>query len=150
MQRPGKKKNFSFHLLFSSPSQRCGIHKKKTIITLRCGLDTSLCFTFCANARFTLWFFWHAFSSAKLKVRLLFMNSSRIIWLFNSFSATSVGPVHCSRDLQISLFINFFIKNGSHGSIHTFKNYFTTVFSVFSKISSIQTDLSPLLNSCLH
>ena len=24
------------------------------------------------------------------------------------------------------------IKNGSHGTIHTFKNYFTTVFSVFS------------------
>ena len=44
---------------------------------------------------------------------------------------------------QISLFINFFIKNGSHGTIHTFKNYFTTVFSVFSfsKINSIQTDL---------
>ena len=31
------------------------------------------------------------------------------------------------------------IKNGSHGTIHTFKNYFATVFSVFSKISSIQT-----------
>ena len=24
------------------------------------------------------------------------------------------------------------IKNGSHGTIHTFKNYFATVFSVFS------------------
>ena len=39
------------------------------------------------------------------------------------------------------------IKNGSHGTIHTFKNYFATVFSVFSfqfsvstTISSIQTD----------
>ena len=28
--------------------------------------------------------------------------------------------------------LNFFIKNGSHGTIHTFKNYFATVFSVFS------------------
>ena len=45
-------------------------------------------------------------------------------------------------DPQTSLFNNFFIKNGSHGTIYTFKNYFTTVFSVFSfsKISSIQTD----------
>ena len=45
-------------------------------------------------------------------------------------------------DPQISFFINFFIKNESHSTIHTFKNYFTTVFSVFSfnKISSIQTD----------
>ena len=33
-------------------------------------------------------------------------------------------------DLQISFFNNFFIKNGSHGTIHTFKNYFTTTFSV--------------------
>ena len=39
------------------------------------------------------------------------------------------------------------IKNGSHGTIYTFKNYFTTVFFVFSfqfsisaTISSIQTD----------
>ena len=35
-------------------------------------------------------------------------------------------------DPQISFFINFFIKNGSHSTIHTFKNYFTTVFSVLS------------------
>ena len=44
-------------------------------------------------------------------------------------------------DSQTSLFSNFFIKNGSHGTIHTFKNYFAIVFSVFSKISSIQTHL---------
>ena len=35
-------------------------------------------------------------------------------------------------DPQISFFINFFIKNGSHGIIYTFKNYFTTVISVIS------------------
>ena len=33
-------------------------------------------------------------------------------------------------DPQISFFNNFFIKNGSHDTIHTFKNYFTTMFSV--------------------
>ena len=33
---------------------------------------------------------------------------------------------------QITLFNNFFIKNGSHGTIYAFKNYFVTVFSVFS------------------
>ena len=37
-------------------------------------------------------------------------------------------------------FLQFFIKNGSHGTIHTFKNYFAIVFSVFSKISYIKTD----------
>ena len=41
-------------------------------------------------------------------------------------------PVHCSWDPQTSFFSNFFIKNRSHGTIHTFKNYFATVFSVFS------------------
>ena len=40
---------------------------------------------------------------------------------------------------QITLFSNFFIKNGSHNIIYTFKNYFATVFSVSAKISSIQT-----------
>ena len=37
-------------------------------------------------------------------------------------------------DSQITLFNNFFfIKNGSHSTIYTFKNYFTTVFSVSAK-----------------
>ena len=61
------------------------------------------------------------------------------------FSASFInlmGPVNSAQDPQTSLFSNFFIKNGSHGTIHIFKNYFATVFSVFSfnKISSIQTD----------
>ena len=34
-------------------------------------------------------------------------------------------------DPQISLFNNFFIKNESHGTIYTFKNYFTTIFFNF-------------------
>ena len=41
------------------------------------------------------------------------------------------------------------IKNGSHGTIHTFKNYFATVLSVFNSvsvtISSIQTNPKSLL-----
>ena len=44
----------------------------------------------------------------------------------------NLGPVHCSRDPQISFFSKIFIKNWSHGTIHTFKNDFVTVFSVFS------------------
>ena len=40
---------------------------------------------------------------------------------------------HCAlfTNSQISLFSNFFIKNGSYGTIHTFKNNFTTVFFSF-------------------
>ena len=40
------------------------------------------------------------------------------------------ASVHGSWVLQITLFSNFFIKNGSHSTIYTFKNYFATVFSV--------------------
>ena len=53
-----------------------------------------------------------------------------------------MGPVNNIQDPQTSLFSNIFIKNESYGTIYTFKNYFVTVFLVFSfnKISSIQTD----------
>ena len=50
------------------------------------------------------------------------------------FSASSVTVVA----FPVGFFNKTFIKNGSHDTIHIFKNYFTTVFSVFSKISSIQ------------
>ena len=46
--------------------------------------------------------------------------------------ALLVGLVYCLRYLQISLFNNFFIKIGSHGTVHIFKNYFIKVFSNFS------------------
>ena len=45
--------------------------------------------------------------------------------LSNGSCALFMGPT--------KLFFNkIFIKNGSHGTIYTFKNYFVTVFSVFS------------------
>ena len=48
------------------------------------------------------------------------------------FSAMNNAPVYCLRVLQTSLFNNFFIKNRSHDTIHTFKNYFAPVFSIFN------------------
>ena len=72
-------------------------------------------------------------------MRLLFMNyslnSSSKGWIF--YSKQCICALFT--DPQIPLFSNFFIKNGSHSTIHTFKNYFAIVFSVFSfgKISSI-------------
>ena len=35
--------------------------------------------------------------------------------------------------LHVLTFQQFFIKNGSHGTIHIFKNYFATIFSVLAK-----------------
>ena len=63
--------------------------------------------------------------------------SAFFFFFFKHVFDCSVGPVHCSRDPQTSFFNNFLIKNGSHDTIHTFKNYFATVFLVFS---GIQTD----------
>ena len=56
---------------------------------------------------------------------------------FQHWNVLSVGSVYYSRDSQTSFFIKNFIKNGFHGTIHKFKNYFVTVFSVFNKISII-------------
>ena len=43
-----------------------------------------------------------------------------------------MGLVNSARDPQISFFNKTFIKNRSYGTIHTFKSYFATVFSVFN------------------
>ena len=59
--------------------------------------------------------------------------------IFCGCSVFLVGLMHCSRDPQTSFFNKNFIKNGSHGTINTFKNYFAIKFSVFSKISDIRT-----------
>ena len=47
--------------------------------------------------------------------------------------------IYCSYDSQ-PFYSEKNIKNRSYGTIHIFKNYFTTVFSIFSNISGIQTD----------
>ena len=55
----------------------------------------------------------------------------------------SMGPVHYSWDLQTSFFLKkkTFIKKEFYDTIHTFKNYFAIVFSIFNKISVIQNKL---------
>ena len=59
-------------------------------------------------------------------------------FFFFLLSAIKVDFFNCEQCIcvlfmgpQISLFINFFIKNGSHDTIHTFKNYFATMFFSF-------------------
>ena len=71
-----------------------------------------------------------------------FSSYSYCLWTvaatFNYSPVNSIH-VHCSWVPQTSIFSQFFIKNGSYGTIYIFKNYFISVFSVFnfSKISSI-------------
>ena len=57
------------------------------------------------------------------------MNSARV----------RCSRVRCSRVPQTSLFNHFFIKNGLHGTIHIFKNYFATVFSVDRKSTRLNS-----------
>ena len=52
-------------------------------------------------------------------------------------------------DPKTSLFSNLFIKNEFYDTIHTFKNYFVTVFLVSTKISSIQTTIYKIFSSPL-
>ena len=70
---------------------------------------------------FTSAFCFHAFS--------LFFFSYFFQVAVVDYSPVNSARVHYSR----TIFSNFFIKNGFHSTIHTFKNYFVTVFSVFSK-----------------
>ena len=78
---------------------------------------------------FFFFFFWPAFVDFGRQISL--------VWTVN------VLFTYCA----VIVYILKNIKNRSHGTIYTFKNYFATVFSVFSfqfsvsaTISSIQTD----------
>ena len=91
-------------------------------------LKKKICFSVCLNRKylvFALWVFTFHF----------YFFFSHDFWLF--------PPMHYSCTVQGTH--NHFIqekkiKNGSHDTIRTFKNYFATVFLVFSKINCIQTD----------
>ena len=77
------------------------------------------------NCVFLLFFFFFFFSA----VIVDFVNSEQCICVLFTVP-------------QITLFSNFFIKNGSHSTIYTFKNYFATVFSV-SVFSFSKNKLNP-------
>ena len=72
-------------------------------------------------------FFFHTFVRLAVTVHVQQPQSLTFLTFFQLISAYCV----LFMDQQISLFSNFFIKNKSHGTIHTFKNYFATVFFSF-------------------
>ena len=82
------------------------IYNPPNLGRFRCGLD---CASTSGVWRLALCFsFFQAAYVDFQRQNLLFMNSACTVYVFKN------------------------IKNGSHGTIHTFKNYFTKVFSVFS------------------
>ena len=101
-------------------------------------LDPEIAFHICVSFFFFLMLHTHL-GGQRLLFMLPFMNSSSSLLTFQPFyqSCGSRALTH-----KFHFLVTFFIKNRSYGTIHTFKNYFATMFSVFnfSKISSIQTD----------
>ena len=107
------------------------------------------------DLRFHAAFLFFFFFKIEKHVKMLSVSGPRALCTGPTTSLTSkisdgqcfpVGPVHCSWDPQTFFFTKTFIKNWSHGTIHTYKNYFTTMFLVFSKINGIQTDPKNLRN----
>ena len=92
--------------------------------------DKSCYYLFCLRPHFTSC----PFGFGVLRVYVC--KSRFVIFFFFLVTAALFDQVnceqwmHCSWVPQIPLFSHFFIKNGLHGTIHTFKNYFATVFLV--------------------
>ena len=97
-------------------------------LTFSVCLDSKSAFPSCVLFLFFSFFFFFLFSRVLEYCGYCSMNSNRKCWL----SAVNSAHMHCLRTHKFHFFINFFIKNGSHITIHIFKNYFATVFSVFS------------------
>ena len=71
------------------------------------------------------------------QLRLRFLTLLFFFFFSFFFLAALFDQANCKQyiyvlftDLPILFFSHFFIKNKSYGTIHTFKNYFATVFSV--------------------
>ena len=96
-----------------------------------CAFGSGWCVCVCV---FLFFFFFSCILGQILLLRLLFMHCSWIVAakfdLSNNFQPISAHHALFT-DPQISLFSNFFIKNGSYGTIYIFKNYFATVFFSF-------------------
>ena len=92
--------------------------QSKWVHSVGLGLDLDLASTF-SFQRFPLFlFFIHAFQGDKFTVHALQQHYSCTV------AALFMRP--------IATLFKKYIKNGSHGTIHIFKNYFTIVFSVFN------------------
>ena len=86
------------------------------------------CVSISTFSPFFFFFFSCVFSPQAATVHVRYMNSSHNFW--PAFHEQCIRALFT--DPKISFFINFFIKNGSYGTIYTYKNYFGTVISAIS------------------
>ena len=86
-----------------------------------------------ALSRFLFVFYGH-FCSLEIGVDIGFKYKWACVWIqhFPSTFASGSGSRALFMGPTNLIFNKIFIKNGSHNNIHTFKNYFAIVFSVFS------------------
>ena len=122
----------TFYFLATFP-KTSSVSKSSHSFTLKCGLESRF-----TRSCFAFFNFSHSFTLRcgldSRFARSCFASSLFFFFLaaLFDFSVISMGLMHCLQDPQTSFFNNFFIKNRPYGTIHTFKNYFVTVFSVFS------------------
>ena len=93
-----------------------------------------LCLRF-LHSHFLLFFLFSFFFSGPHL--LTFGGQILLLWIVNTLFTYCADTVHVLKN----------IKNGSHGTIYTFKNYFATVFSVFSFSNNKLNPNGPLINS---
>ena len=100
---------------------------------------------------FLFFFFLHAFWDKFYCYSYCLWTVAAKFDLLNNFQPISAHRALFT-DPQISLFSNFFIKNGSYGTIHIFKNYFATVFFSFqfSAVSKQTLSLFSCSTYCLN
>ena len=106
---------------FSSPLPSLGPSHYVCVWFQRLSFSFAFCFFF-------LFFFLHTFQGTSATEEYCSVLFGQVFLTLLSIS----GPVHCSWTHKFHFFINFFIKNEFHSTIHTLKNYFATVFSVFN------------------
>ena len=145
--RPTNRQNSRDRALLKKRGGNTG-HTKRYPNVLWCDLNWAYLRLHFTLSRFLIFFFFMLevgfMWGTDLPVGLVFCAQDPLaLWTSTHWSemALFVGPVHCSRDPQTSFFTHTLFKNRFYSTVHIFKNYFVTVFSVFSKISCIQTDL---------
>ena len=94
-------------------------NKKHRDDILRVGLDSAFAESYVHVFSFSFFFHFHAFKERQI---LLLRDNFHCLYTVLSMF------MYCSSNVHV--FKN--IKNESHSTFHTFKNYFVTVFSVFS------------------
>ena len=128
-EKNGKKEDLILRKKKNQENAFLQIFSLETVLCVCLGWRLLRCVSVSTFSPFFFLFFFHAVSlSQAVTVHVRYINSSSNFW--PDFREQYIRALFT--DPQIFFFMNFFIKNGSHSTIYTFKNYFTTVISAIS------------------